>query len=200
MAKSTKLKGKKITKLVGLSYNPKKKSTKRFKIDKRFTNNKHTVVTDKKRKRKIVVFKGTNPTDVRDLRSDLALGIGVHASDPRFKNSKSIVKKVRKASKKEGMGSKLTLIGHSLGGSLAEYASKKKDKTLTVNKGAGIKQIGKKTHKNQTDLRNKNDLVSALSSFNKGKGKVRSAGNSSLTQLGDSGAHSYKDIPKENKY
>lgn len=182
---------KKITKLIDLSYADKKNDSSRFKVDKKFTNDKHTVVNDKKTGRKTIIFKGTNPKDPRDLRSDLALAVGSHKRDNRFKNSKTITQKVRKASKKEGMGSKLTIVGHSLGGSLAEYSGKKKDKIITVNKGAGINQIGKRIGKNQTDYRSKYDAVSALSIFNKG-GKKKSTGNKSLRQLGKKGAHSYK--------
>lgn len=193
------LKGKKISKLIQTSYDNTKQDTKRFKIDRQFTNNKHTVVNDTKRNRKVVIFKGTNPKDSRDLVSDAALALGQEKRNTRFKNSKSIVKKVRKASKKQGMGSKLTVIGHSLGGSLAEFASnKKKDKTITVNKGAGLNQIGKNIQKTQTDIRSKNDIVSLLSIFNKG-GIKKSTGNTSLRQLGKSGAHSY-NLPKEKKY
>ena len=186
----------KVAKLIDLSYAKDKKSTKRFKVDKKYTNDKHTVVNDRKTGRKAIIFKGTNPTDLRDIRSDLALAVGQQKRDTRFKNSKSITEKVRKASKREGRGSKLTVIGHSLGGSLAEYSGKKKDKIITVNKGAGIDQIGKRIGKNQTDYRSKYDAVSALSLLNKGP-KKKSTGNRSLRQLGDKGAHSYKSLKKK---
>lgn len=191
------LSGKKIEKLIDLGYknSKEKKDTKRFKIDKKYTNDKHTVVDDTKTGRKTVIFKGTNPTDTRDLVSDFRILTGRESSDPRFKNSKKIVEKIRKASQREGKGSKLNIVGHSLGGSLAEKsANSKKDTVITVNKGAGVGSINRKVGSNQTDIRSKFDIVSALSNFNKGKRTTLSSNNKNIRQLGKKGAHSFKGL------
>lgn len=193
------LSGKKINKILKLSYDSEKKDTGRFKIDRKRTNEKTTVLNDTKAGgRKIVAFRGTNPSDVNDIVSDLSLAVGLEANNNRFKNAKKIANNVRKDAIKEGKDSKITFVGHSLGGSLSEFAGdKKRDTIVTVNKGSGIKQINKKIGDKQTDFRSRKDAVSLLSTFNTG-GKRRSLQNNNRQQLGKRGAHSFEPIKNLN--
>jgi pimeloyl-ACP methyl ester carboxylesterase len=62
----------------------------------------------------IVSVKGTNPRDVRDLYSDIKLGVGVSQSDTQFRRRREQVKDIYKQIGDE----KVDLTGHSLGGSI----------------------------------------------------------------------------------
>ena len=84
-------------------------------------------------------------------------------------------------------GKPANVFGHSLGGSLAEK-SDANGKILTYNTGAGILDIGRSIPKNQTDYRNKNDVVSLLSltqNHDKGKLKEHDTGNEPFDILGN---------------
>ena len=87
----------------------------------------------------------------------------------------------------------VTTLGHSLGGSLAEYA--KGDKIITVDKGVGIGTIGKRINKNQTDIRASNDLVSVLSNTQRGGRKIVLKDKANLNPLS---AHNYRQLSKLN--
>ena len=64
-------------------------------------------------KHHVVVVKGTNPSNVKDLMSDFKLGIGKSGTDKQFKHRQKKVKKIY-----EGIGDEdKHLTGHSLGGS-----------------------------------------------------------------------------------
>jgi hypothetical protein len=67
----------------------------------------------------------------------------------------------------------LTIVGDSLGASLAEHNNRNKnDKIITHNKGVGIDGLFKKIKNNQTDIRSANDLVSALSLTQSSKNRI----------------------------
>ena len=64
-------------------------------------------------KHHVVVVKGTNPKNKKDLLSDFKLGIGMSGTDKQFKHRQKKVKKIY-----EGIGDEdKHLTGHSLGGS-----------------------------------------------------------------------------------
>jgi len=128
-------------------------------------------------KKAYVVYKGTNPTDIRDLATDAALAVGVGRFTPRFKRAKRIAKKA--ASK---YGSEHTVaVGHSLGGSLATESGLKH--RVTFNKGVGIGGIGKQMRRGQEDYRTSHDVVSALSSFSKYGNKSKTSSGASQQTL-----------------
>lgn len=64
----------------------------------------------------VLSIKGTNPTNFRDLASDLKIGIGLTSKDKQFKERKKKVKKILKTIPKE---QSVNISGHSLGGSIA---------------------------------------------------------------------------------
>jgi hypothetical protein len=110
--------------------------------------------------------------------SDAALLTGFHGFTPRFRKSKALADKVRNRYHKP-----ITMVGHSLGGSLSEYSSKPDDNVITINKGAGLTQIGKKINNNQTDLRSPTDIVSVFSNSQRGGRKIDIDGSFSLNPL-----------------
>lgn len=128
-------------------------------LDKQLSNANHKVYYDKERN-PTVVYRGSK--NENDAMTDGLLAIGLEKYSTRFRESKNLINDVNKKYNNKPV----TSLGHSLGGSLAEYAGA--DKVITVNKGVGISGIGKKIKPNQTDIRTDHDLVSVLSKTQNG--------------------------------
>lgn len=84
-------------------------------------SNENRAVYHKQGKAK-VVFRGTNPKNLRDLGTDALIGLGLQDKSTRFKNA---VKTTDLAIAKYGKEN-VSLTGHSLGGSQAAYVSRKR--------------------------------------------------------------------------
>jgi hypothetical protein len=126
-----------------------------YTYDKGLSTNQSKVFVDSQGNPNIA-FRGSKTA--RDwLISDPLLALGLQNLDPRFKEAKALTKKVE-----QKYGKPVDVFGHSLGGTLAENSGAK-GSIITYNKGAGIGDIGKTIPKNQTDIRAKSDIVSALS-------------------------------------
>ena len=132
-----------------------------YKLDRDLSNRENKVFI--KDNKPVIAFTGTRK--LRDVVSDGLLAVGLQGLDPRFRQSKRLVDNVRKK-----YNQPITTVGHSLGGSLAEYAGG--NKVITVDKGVGIGGIGKKIKNNQTDIRSFNDPVSLLSLTQSSKNKI----------------------------
>ncbi len=63
----------------------------------------------------IIAFRGTEPTEISDLLADIDLS---YIGEPQFTNNKEMIE-----STMEAAGSQVVLLGHSLGGALAQKAS-----------------------------------------------------------------------------
>jgi len=155
------VKEKKLKKILDASYeNPdvaEKTFTKMgYKYDKELSTPESKVFVDKFGKPNIA-FRGSKRVVDDFLGSDLKLLLGLEKYDSRFKEAKHITQLVENK-----YGKDADVYGSSLGGSLAEKSGAK-GKIYTHNKGVGIFDIGKTIPNNQTDFRNKNDLVSLLS-------------------------------------
>ena len=136
-----------------------------YKLDRDLSNREQKLFTDKDNK-PIVAFTGTRKFN--DVLTDGALALGLGGFTNRFRESRKVVDNVRKK-----YGQPLTIVGDSLGASLAEYNNRNKnDKIITHNKGVGIDGLFKKIKNNQTDIRSANDLVSALSLTQSSKNKI----------------------------
>jgi hypothetical protein len=124
------------------------------KVDK-FSNRNHSVFVDKE-DNPFIVHRGTQ--NLSDVVADAFVLTGLEQFHPRFREAKRLTRKVRLEYEKP-----VTVLGHSLGGSLAEVSGG--DKIITVNKGVGLGGIGKIIPENQIDLRRRGDVVSALSNL-----------------------------------
>eukprot|EP01038_Epipyxis_sp_PR26KG_P015441 gene15441-20833_t len=93
------------------------------------SNRRENKVFTDKENNPYVVFTGTRKFG--DVISDGLLAVGLQGLDSRFRQSKRLVDNVRKK-----YNQPITTVGHSLGGSLAEYAGG--NKVITVDKGVGI--------------------------------------------------------------
>lgn len=161
-----------------------------LKLDHSLSNAEHKVFIDDKGNPD-VVFTGSRKG--ADVLTDIALGIGLGGLTPRFQNSTALIDKVKQKYKNKP----LSVLGHSLGGSLAESVSNKVDKVITLDKGVGLFGIGKKINKNQTDIRASNDLVSLLSKTQSG-GK-KSVINGTKGIINPLKSHDYRNLSNINK-
>lgn len=134
-----------------------------MRLDDSLSNAEHKVWIDR-RNRPTVSFTGTRK--IGDWGTDILLGLGLEKYSTRFRDSKKLMEDVKKK-----YSAPATIVSHSLGGSLGEYAGGKKDKIITVDKGVGLSGVGKTIGKNQTDIRTSNDPVSLLSNTQKNLGK-----------------------------
>ena len=144
-----------------------------FKLIPKLSSREQKVFLDKD-KNPFVAYTGSRKFEDFAV-SDTALLTGFHGFTPRFRKSKALASKVRSRYHKS-----LTIVGHSLGGSLSEYSAKPNDEIITLNKGVGFTQIGKKINDNQTDLRSPSDYISFLSNSQRGGKKINIDGSFSL--------------------
>ena len=181
--------------LIDAGYMPLDQADKIYKnngyaLDKRFSNDKHHVVTDK-HDQVYVNFRGSN--NMNDVVSDVYLALGLEDYNNRFINSSKLVKNVRKEYKDRP----IIGIGHSLGGSLVDHVNNERllDKGITVNKGIGLSGLGQYNMLNQTDIRTITDPVSILAMTQKG----RTYHIPKSFNIDPLYAHSYKQLRKFNK-
>ena len=158
-----------------------------YKYNDKLSNNEAKVFEDSQGK-PIVAFRGTKASKLKDLRSDVMLGLGLQKYDKRFRDSNALIKQVEKQ-----YGQPVTSIGHSLGGSLSQE-SNKKGQVITYNKGVGLSSIGKTIPKRQLDYRTNQDLVSGLSILEK---KPHKNVTTFKTQTDPLTAHNLNQLPDE---
>jgi hypothetical protein len=162
LAKDKKL----IKPILNASYQNQKEASKSlgklgYTYDKKLSTNQSKVFVDSEGNPNIA-FRGSKTA--RDwLVSDPLLALGLQNLDPRFKEAKELTKKVEKK-----YGKPADVFGHSLGGTLADKSGASGN-IITYNKGVGIGDIGRTIPKNQTDIRTKGDVVSALALTQKHK-------------------------------
>lgn len=133
-----------------------------YKIDKQLSTEWVRVFHDPKNNHTIVVHRGSK--DLYDAWVDLQLGLG-YKGNKRFKESKRIQEE---AEKKYGT-SNMSVVGSSLGGTLAEDFGKGASEIITSGKPVTPLDliVGKKPHKSQHDVRTKTDIISFLKPFQK---------------------------------
>ena len=158
-----------IKPILDASYQPKKLAAKTlakqgYTLDKKLSTNESKVFIDGEGNPNIAFRGSTNAKDF--LFSDALVGLGGSRYDPRFTEAKALTKRVEAK-----YGKPADVFGHSLGGTLAE-ASGASGKITTFNKGVGYGDIGKSIPKNQTDIRTRNDVVSALALTQKHDGDL----------------------------
>ena len=152
---------KKINKIIEASYLNQNEASKKlenmgYKYDPELSTNESKVFLDRQG-RPNIAFRGSKRVFDDFLGSDLKLLLGLQKYDRRFQEAKHLTKLVEDKYQQPA-----NVFGHSIAGSLGEQSGAH-GKIITVNKGAGIFDIGKSIPQNQTDYRNKNDVVSLLS-------------------------------------
>jgi len=133
------------------SYQQTPDSIGRFQIDRDLSGRRAQVYYDPLANESVVVHRGTQ--GLADWGTDLGMVFGYRGK--RFQHAHDVQEKANK----KYQSSHMTTLGHSLGGKLAEEAGAGTD-VVTLNKAALPFQENK--NKNQLDVKNRNDLVSAL--------------------------------------
>ena len=135
-----------------------------FSYDSTLSNKNNATYFNPRSNELIFNVKGTRPTSVRDIYTDIRLATGSLKSTDRYKESKGILERARRQHK----GAKTTITGYSLGGAIAGYIGGKNDNIITYNKGA---TIGQPIRQNETAYRSGGDIVS-LSNANANRMKT----------------------------
>ena len=119
-------------------------------------SNENRVVYHKGGKAKIA-FRGTNPRNLKDLGTDLLVGLGLQDVSSRMKNA---VKTTDLAIKKYGKEN-VSLTGHSLGGSQAAYVSRKRGLKATGFNAAfsRVDEIRNRTYSEFHAIQTKSDPI-----------------------------------------
>lgn len=127
------------------------------------SDNEQQVYLDAKGK-PIVAFRGSTLHNLgKDWwSSDVALATGLERYNPRFQKSEKLIQDVAAR-----FGKPVTTVGHSLGGSLAEYANPT-GKNITLNKGVGLAQVLKPVSSKSINIRSAHDIVSYGEKLQKG--------------------------------
>ena len=129
-----------------------------YKLDKELSNHNQQVYYNPDHKKLVVSVAGTH--NLRDWGTDFYLGIGKLKDTNRYKEAKNIYDKAK--AKYNPMQS--TAVGHSLGGTIANYIASSNDKAYGLDSGY---TIGQSSRNNSKQFRSSGDVVSALGSNNK---------------------------------
>ena len=141
------------------SYQPQREaestlSKRGYKYDNELSSMESKVFVDPKTGKPSIAYRGsTRASDF--LYEDPALALGYKTE--KQKKAEKLAKQVESK-----YGQPVDVYGHSLGGYRAEKSGASGN-IYTYNKGAGIKDIGKKIPDKQTDIRTEKDIVSLLS-------------------------------------
>lgn len=130
-----------------------------FKMDTELSNVENKVYHNDNTGDLLIAYRGSKNLKNDWLDTNIKLMQNRLNETERFKRSQDVYNKAKTKYHKDH----LTLVGDSLGGSLASSIGSNNDKIYTYNKGLGG-IIGNK--KNEVAYRNKGDVVSLLGKFN----------------------------------
>lgn len=129
-----------------------------FTLDTELSNIENKVYHNDKTGDLLIAYRGSKNLKNDWLDTNIKLIQNRLNETDRFKRSRDVYDKAKQKYHKD----QVTLVGDSLGGSLASSVGSDKDKIYTYNKGLGG-IIGNK--KNEIAYRNKGDIVSLLGKF-----------------------------------
>jgi hypothetical protein len=115
--------------------------------------------------------------------NDTSLLFGNIKKTDRYKEAHE---RLRQAKQKYGINA--TVIGHSLGGTIASYAGQADDNILTYNKGV---TFGQKHRKNELHRRTEGDIISGLSTNDKHNINLKNSNNPNVFLHGLEALHGY---------
>ena len=95
--------------------------TRGFRVDELLTSDESLVLYNPQTREVVISFRGTVPT-AKDLSTDLAIGLGMHTSTKRYRQSMELTRIVQQ--KYGAMGyDPVEVAGHSLGGGIAAFVA-----------------------------------------------------------------------------
>ena len=136
-----------------------------YKLDKELSNHNQQVYYNPDHKKLVVSVAGTH--NLRDWGTDIFLGAGKLKDTNRYKEAKSVYDKAK--NKYNPM--QATAVGHSLGGTIANYIASGNDKAYGLDAGY---TIGQTSRNNSKQFRSSGDVVSALGSNQKNMTTLKS--------------------------
>lgn len=135
----------------------KKLSKHGYVVDTELSDSRERVVAYNKDKGKLLFIEnGTDPTNMKDLKTDVGLGLGKLPQDKRIANAKDALVK---AKEKYKAVNGTVLVGHSLGGGITNSIAGGGDKVINYNPAY---TVGQTARGNVTNYRTKGDVVSAF--------------------------------------
>ena len=150
-----KVKGVSVHKVLRNSY-AKQKSERLggYNLDKELSNDNQQVYFHPTKRR--ILYSVTGTHNLKDIGTDVSLAVGRLKNTKRYHEAKDTLEK----SKNKYGVDKATIVGHSLGGTIAGYiGNTQKDRVITLDKGA---TIGQKVGNGEEAYRIKGDVVSLL--------------------------------------
>ena len=106
------------------------KQTRGFRIDELLTSDENLVLYNPATREVVISFRGTVQT-AKDLSTDLAIGLGMHANTQRYRQSVELTRIVQQ--KYDAMGyDPVEVAGHSLGGGIAAFVANQ-DGSITAH-------------------------------------------------------------------
>lgn len=141
------------------SPNERTKSLFGYRLLEEYNKPEYCVYKNDEIKHLIIGFRGTVPTRIKDIGSDILLGLGLEGKSRRFAESLHVFDEL----KSRFPNYKITSTGHSLSGSIAEHIGMKRNiHSVSFNAGAGLSSLLGKHNERGIRYRTKYDPVSLL--------------------------------------
>ena len=125
-------------------------------LDRDLTNMERFVAFNPSSHKVLFFERGTDPSNIGDLATDVVLATGGIKNTVRYDNAV----KAMEAAHKKYAGNKFIDIGYSLGGNIVNYAGKSTDDIYAIN--AGFSPFEKKARENVVGIRVAGDPISAF--------------------------------------
>jgi len=129
-----------------------------YNYDSRFSNDNHQAYYNPKKQKLIFSVSGTH--NLKDVGTDAYLAAGKLKDTNRYQQADKALKEAKALYNPR----KVSVAGHSLGGTISSYIAQPSDKVYTLNKGVTLNQGYRQ---NEKAYRTANDLVSVLGVRNK---------------------------------
>lgn len=130
-----------------------------FAYDERLSTKEHQIYFNPESRVLLMSITGTH--NIYDIATDIMLAFGKLKDTDRFKDAR----KALRSAKEVYAPRKTVIVGHSLGGTIAQYIAGGDDIVFTYNKAV---TVGQKTRANESAFRTRGDLISLL-----GKGMIK---------------------------
>lgn len=129
-----------------------------FIVDRDLTDEReHVVAYNPERKKLLYISQGTDPSSVKDIKTDLALAAGMLKDTPRYKEEKAAFDAARAKYGVEGKD--IVLAGHSLSGNIVNYLAPSGSEAYTYNAAF---TPGQKVRENVHNYKTSGDIFSTF--------------------------------------